>query len=123
MMSNLIQCLRCKQNLIREEWDQHVCNRHFKGIKNIEVLQWWETKNENGERVAFGLGSDGYTYKLNEIKEGFVELNTDQARSDGFTHREQPDKDFPEPFQRCWEVFQMKELYPDRKFSSGSMAL
>ena len=75
-MNNLIQCLRCKQNLIREEWDEHVCSRQFKGIRNIEVLQWWETKSERGERVAFGLGVDGYTYKLSEIKEGFIELDT-----------------------------------------------
>jgi hypothetical protein len=74
-MSNLVQCRRCKQDLIREEFENHVCNRHFKGVKNIEVLQWWETINENGERVAFGMGSDGYTYKLTEVKEGFVEFD------------------------------------------------
>lgn len=75
MSSNLIQCVRCKQSLIREEWDDHVCSRYFKGIRNIEVLQWWETKDEHGERVAFGLGSDGYTYKMTEAKEGFIELD------------------------------------------------
>ncbi|MDH2908327.1 MAG: hypothetical protein PXX83_09570, partial [Candidatus Nitrosotalea sp.] len=82
------------------EWDDHVCSRQFKGIRNIEVLQWWETKGDHGERVAFGLGADGYTYKMTESKEGFIELKTDQPRSDGFTHREQPDGDSPEPFQR-----------------------
>ena len=76
-MSNLIQCLRCKQTLIREEYDDHVCaSGKFKGVRDIEVLQWWETKNEHDERVAFGLGSDGYNYRLTEVKEGFIELDT-----------------------------------------------
>lgn len=74
-MSNLIQCLRCKQSIIKEEWDNHVCSRHFKGVKNIEVLQWWETTNEKGERMAFGIGSDGYTYTMTELKEGFIEID------------------------------------------------
>jgi len=39
------------------------------------VLQWWETKTEHDERVAFGIGADGYTYKLTEVKKGFIELD------------------------------------------------
>jgi len=104
-MNNLIQCIRCKQSLIREEWDNHVCSRRFKGVRNIEVLQWWETKGEQGERVAFGIGSDGYTYRMTEIKEGFIELKTDQPRSDDFTHREQPDGDSPEPLKDGFKYY------------------
>ncbi|MGI0102756.1 MAG: hypothetical protein ACREA7_09215 [Nitrosotalea sp.] len=74
-MNNLIRCLKCKKTLIKEELEGHTCERHFKGVRNIEVLDWWETKGDDGERVAFGLGSDGYTYRLIEPKEGFVEID------------------------------------------------
>ncbi|MHB8546894.1 MAG: hypothetical protein ACYDAJ_09030 [Nitrosotalea sp.] len=75
-MNNLVQCIRCKQNLIREEYEDHICSSgKFKGVRNIEVIQWHEVKNECGERIAFGLGSDGYNYEMREVKEGFIELD------------------------------------------------
>ena len=82
--NNLVQCLRCKQAFIREEYDAHVCvPNSFKGVRDIEVIQWWETKNEHDERVAFGLGSDGYNYRLTEVKEGFIELDTNNRQLTG----------------------------------------
>ena len=80
-MSNLIRCRKCKLDFVREEYDDHVCaTGKFKGVRDIEVLQWWETKGDNGERVAFGLGSDGYNYRMIEPKEGFIEIDTHQPR-------------------------------------------
>lgn len=93
-MNNLIQCIRCKQSLIREEWDNHVCSRRFKGVRNIEVLQWWETKGDQGERVAFGIGSDGYTYKMTEAKEGFIELDTSNRGLTGEKNNHRPNTSY-----------------------------
>ena len=83
-MNNLVQCIRCKQSLIREEYEDHICTSiKFKGVRDIEVIQWWETKGDHGERVAFGLGADGYNYRIIEAEEGFIELDTNNRQLTG----------------------------------------
>jgi hypothetical protein len=97
-MSNLIQCIRCKQTLIKEESDEHICTSgKFKGVRDIEVIQWWETTSEDGERVAFGLGSDGYNYRMREMKEGFIEIDPKNIIPRRKFPERRSDGDFPIP--------------------------
>lgn len=65
-----------------------MCVPHYKGSKDIPVVQWWEDKTEYGEPMIFVVGADGYNYRLIQVKRraGFVELDPsppDSATRDG----------------------------------------
>jgi hypothetical protein len=68
--------------MIGEEYANHTCDPiHFKGIRDIEVTYWYESKHKDGQRMVFGLGSDGYTYRMIELKAGFEEIDPHQPTS------------------------------------------
>ncbi|MBI2184129.1 MAG: hypothetical protein HYU39_04125 [Thaumarchaeota archaeon] len=81
MSSNdsLVKCLRCQRTFIRAEYDSHTCVPHYLGTRDIQIIQWWESKTPSGEPYIMAIGADGYDYRLIQVKRrvGFVELGDD----------------------------------------------
>ncbi len=98
---HLVRCLRCQRTFVRAEYDEHVCVPHYKGVRDIPIIQWWESKTEYGEPLIMAIGADGYTYRLVQLKSGlgFVEANLNSISPD-FEH---PDK-YPEDDNRTQGV-------------------
>ena len=78
---SLVRCLRCKRTYIRSEYDGHTCVPLDNGTKDIEVIQFWQTKTPNNQPCVFALGTDGITYRIIEVKSklGFVEVSPNES--------------------------------------------
>lgn len=79
-MTNFAKCDKCGLSLIIEEESEHQCKK---------VVDF---KIEGGIIWMF----DGTIWVPRKMR---------SARSDGFTHRELPDKDFPEPMKDGFKYY------------------
>lgn len=109
-MTNLFKCLTCGSKIIAENANTHKCKPLIRKYKTIEASSYFIVKNELGEDcIAINaFNGIGYNFEIKEpnlipLSEGLpCDLNEPQkARSDAFTHREQPDGDSPEPFHEA----------------------
>ncbi len=97
--STLVKCLRCARTFIRGEYESHTCVPHYKGTRDIPVIQFWESKTPYNEPYVMAIGTDGYDYRLIQVKRrvGFVELG---PTTDDSYHPEKDEGDddkLPEP--------------------------
>jgi hypothetical protein len=81
---NLVRCLRCAKTLIREEFEGHKCVPTHRGVRHIDVSQYWVTETELGEPLVMALGLDGYIYRLTQVrsKSAFEELQSTGVLND-----------------------------------------
>jgi hypothetical protein len=70
MTDNLVTCKRCKQNMIDEQYEEHICTVLPKGDKVIDADYYIITKDSFGRDLIEIKGLDGITYKFPIIPEG-----------------------------------------------------
>ena len=64
-LPDFIKCKRCSKNFIFEEYDEHVCDIDFKGIREIGIDYHFDGgKDENNDQIFIAKGLDGMIYRL-----------------------------------------------------------
>ncbi len=64
-LTDFIRCKRCSKNFIFEEYDEHICDINFKGIKEIGIDYHFEGgRDKNNDLVFMAKGLDGMIYRL-----------------------------------------------------------
>jgi hypothetical protein len=93
--NNLVKCLACGKTLIREEFESHSCLPKNKGVRYVNVSQWWESRTEEGKPLLVALGLDGFVYRLTKVvTRAFIEVEPDESfQVEKNLHS---DDDFPE---------------------------
>ena len=66
-LNDFIKCPRCKNTLINEEFEGHICNPLLQGFKEIPISYIVETKDASGSQTYLAKGLDGILYKLVKI--------------------------------------------------------
>lgn len=61
---NLINCPRCNVTFIGEEYRNHKCKDHIKGIKTLPISFYYDGGyDENGDKILMIKSEDGYLYR------------------------------------------------------------
>ena len=71
MVSDLVQCTRCRKVTINEEYDSHRCVAEYKGSKTVNYSHYLMTKGESRKGINWIsiIGLDGIRYEFNEVPE------------------------------------------------------
>jgi hypothetical protein len=91
LSGNVGRCSRCKKNLIREEFDNHVCNPPLQ-VREIRVNYWWLDKTDDGRPLIIAKGLEGILYRLSGDRKSAFE----EAPDDSY-HDKTSDDELPEP--------------------------
>jgi hypothetical protein len=61
---NTINCPRCNLKFIGEEYRNHKCKDHIKGVKTLPISFYYEGGfDENGDKILMIKSEDGYLYR------------------------------------------------------------
>jgi hypothetical protein len=81
MMSNILECERCRKQFIQEEFSSHICSPYLRGVKEIIVNYSYTIINQNGDKVTEALGlDDGISYRLVECKHNPIHRSSPRLR-------------------------------------------
>lgn len=82
-MSKIVNCERCRQSFIDEEFDEHDCSPILVAIQEIGIDRMCGTaSNENGDKVHMVKGLNGILYRLVECHHNPPHTSTDQTKFD-----------------------------------------
>src|SRR5579883_2999581 len=61
---NIISCPRCNLEIIAEEYRDHKCKDHIKGVKTLPISFYYDGGyDENGDKILMIKGEDGILYR------------------------------------------------------------
>jgi len=62
------RCPYCGEDVKSYMDTNHVCYPRFSGFKEIEIMYWFNEKEEDGVEVVLARGWDGILYRLRRVK-------------------------------------------------------
>ena len=67
-MADLVQCTRCRNTMMNEEYDVHRCSPQIKHLKSLKFTSY-SISEKNGKKTINIRGFDGTHYQFLEIPE------------------------------------------------------
>ena len=68
-MNNLVYCSRCRNNMINEEYLDHLCEPRINEFKKVKFTSYCIVKNSQGKTLVDITSLDGVSYLFEEVPE------------------------------------------------------
>lgn len=94
-MNDLVKCARCKNTLIAESFDGHICTPRFRGTKTVIIDFFNIGKTSDGKTLILAKGMDGIMYSLIVNDQPSIPIPFNP--SDESLQRKKSDEDLTEP--------------------------